>query len=260
VAVHEACHAVVANRMRRQAVIDMATIERRGDVGGFVASIPPEDQFVEWRSERETDAMMFLASLAGERLFFEGDHSTGVGGDMRGATAVVTQALAYYAMGDTIASRSINLASFRPTQQVETGTDRALFDTEFGKAVDAKLQEIYERAWKVLEENRAHVLAVAHALEIHKTLTGDDVTAVMEGTEGPTVDGRAYGDRGFGQMLENYHTAVVRAHKEHGGVSTPIPVPVPPSPVALRVEDDEERKGRQRVALDPNAPPRPDPS
>jgi cell division protease FtsH len=260
VAVHEACHAVVAYRMRRHAVIDMATIERRGDVGGFVASIPPEDQFVEWRSERETDAMMFLASLAGERLFFEGDHSTGVGGDMRGATAVVTQALAYYAMGDTIASRSINLASFRPTQQVETGTDRALFDTEFGKAVDAKLQEIYERAWKVLEENRAHVLAVAHALEIHKTLTGDDVTAVMEGTEGPTVDGRAYGDRGFGQMLENYHTAVVRAHKEHGGVSTPIPVPVPPSPVVLRVEDDEERKGRQRVALDPNAPPRPDPS
>src|SRR6185503_14992951 len=83
VAVHEACHAVVAYRMRRHAVIDMATIERRGDIGGFVASIPPEDQFVEWRSERETDAMSFLASLAGERLFFEGDHSTGVGGDMR---------------------------------------------------------------------------------------------------------------------------------------------------------------------------------
>lgn len=263
VAVHEACHAVVAYRMRHHEVIDMATIERRGDVGGFVASIPPEDQFVEWRSERETDAMSFLASLAGERLFFEGDHSTGVGGDMRGATAIVTQALAYYAMGDTIASRSVNLASLRGAQPTETGTDRALFDSEFGKAVDAKLHEIYERAWKVLEDNRAEVLAVAHALEIHKTLTGDDVTAVMDGTRGPTVDGRPYKDRGFGQMLENYHTAVVRAHKEHGGVSTPIPVPVPPSPVALHAEDDEEEErlaGRRRAAFDPNAPPRPDPS
>jgi cell division protease FtsH len=262
VAVHEACHAVVAYRMRHHEVIDMATIERRGDIGGFVASIPPEDQFVEWRSERETDAMSFLASLAGERLFFEGDHSTGVGGDMRGATAIVTQALAYYAMGDTIASRSINLGTFRNAQPMETGADRALFDSEFGKAVDAKLREIYERAWDVLEENRAEVLAVAHALEIHKTLTGDDVTAVMEGTRGQTVDGRPYKDRGFGQMLENYHTAVVRAHKEHGGVSTPIPVPVPPSPVALHADEEEEedRVRGQRVALDPNAPPRPDPS
>jgi ATP-dependent Zn protease len=258
VAVHEACHAVVAYRMRRHAVIDMATIERRGDVGGFVASIPPEDQFVEWRSERETDAMSFLASLAGERLFFDGDNSTGVGGDMRGATAIVTQALAYYAMGDTIASRTVNLASFGSAQSVETGTDRALFDTEFGKAVDRKLQEIYQRAWKVLEDNRAEVLALAHALERHKTLTGDDVTAVMEGRRGPTVDGRPYKDRGFGQMLENYHTAVVRAHKEHGGVSTPIPVPVPPSPVEFQIEEDEDRPGSQRAAFDPS-PPRPDP-
>ncbi len=90
VAVHEACHAVVAYRLRKHAVIDMVTIERRGDVGGFVASIPPEDQFVEWRSERDIDVMTFLASLVGERLFYEGDNSAGVGGDMRGATALAT--------------------------------------------------------------------------------------------------------------------------------------------------------------------------
>ena len=262
VAVHEACHAVVAYRMRHHEVIDMATIERRGDVGGFVASIPPEDQFVEWRSERETDAMSFLASLAGERLFFDDDHSTGVGGDMRGATAIVTQALAYYAMGDTIASRAVNLSSFRlGTQPVETGTDRALFDTEFGKAVDAKLHEIYERARTVLEDNRADVLALAHALEMHKTLTGEDVAAVMDHTKGPSVDGRVYKDRVFAQMLENYHSAVVRAHKEHGGVATPIPVPVPPSPVTLLSDEEDEARGNgQRAALDPAAPPRPDPS
>jgi hypothetical protein len=234
VAVHEACHAVVAYRLRRHAVIDMATIERRGDIGGFVASIPPEDQFVEWRSEREIDVMTSLASLAGERMFFDGDHSTGVGGDMRAATAMTTSALAYYAMGDTLASRSINLASIRPGMQaVETGEDRALFDSEFGKAVDAKLNEIYLRTWDLLEEHRGDVLALAHALEMHKTLTGDDVAAVLEGTVGPTVDGRAYGDPGFHKMLENYHAAVLRAHADHGGVATPIPVPIPPPPVAV---------------------------
>ena len=53
VAVHEACHAVAAYRLRKHAVIDMATIERRGDVGGFVSSIPPEDQFVAVASRNE---------------------------------------------------------------------------------------------------------------------------------------------------------------------------------------------------------------
>jgi cell division protease FtsH len=264
VAVHEACHAVAAFRLRRHAVIDMATIERRGDVGGFVASIPPEDQFVEWRSEREVDVMTFLASLAGERMFFEGDHSTGVGGDMRGATTIATQALAYYAMGDSIASRSVNLASIRPgNQSVETGEDRAFFDSAFGAAVDAKLQQLYEKTWELLEENRAEILAVAHALEIHKTLTGDDVTAVMEGSVGPAVDGRAYQDPGFRHMLENYHAAVVRAHKEHSGVSAPIPVPLPPNPLAIA--DGDGRAARARVPedgarSDPSVPhpPRPD--
>jgi ATP-dependent Zn protease len=256
VAVHEACHAVAAYRLRRHAVIDMATIERRGDIGGFVASIPPEDQFVEWRSEREVDVMTFLASLAGERQFFEGDHSTGVGGDMRGATAIATQALAYYAMGETIASRSVNLASLRNLQGIETGADRALFDSDFGKAVDAKLQELYRKTWDLLEENRAEILAVGHALEMLKTLTGDDVEAIMEGRRGPNVDGRPYRDPAFRAMLENYHAAVVRAHREHAGVASRIPVPLPPTPDDAE-EDQETAASTPRVpGSGGSAPPR----
>ena len=94
---------------------------------------------VNWRSERDIDVMTFLASLAGERLFFDGDHSTGVAGDMRGATSITTQMLAYYAMGDTIAARSVNLASMRGAQPMETGADRGLFDTDFGKQVEDTL-------------------------------------------------------------------------------------------------------------------------
>jgi cell division protease FtsH len=258
VAVHEACHAVVAFRLRHHEIIDMATIERRGDVGGFVASIPPEDQFVEWRSERETDVMTFLASLAGERLFFGGDHSTGVGGDMRGATAITTQMAAFYAMGDTISSRSITLGALRNAQPLETGEDRALFDSEFGHGVEAKLRELYERTWAILEANRSEVLAVAHALEIHKTLTGDDVAAVIDGTVGPSVDGRAYADPRFRADLEVYHEAVVQAHRDHSGVEGRIPVPVPPAPVGVLIaghgNGDRDARGGTMSA----GPPRPD--
>jgi cell division protease FtsH len=259
VAVHEACHAVVAYHLRRHEIIDMATIERRGDVGGFVASIPPEDQFVEWRSERETDVMTFLASLAGERLFFDGDHSTGVGGDMRGATAITTQMAAYYAMGDSISSRSITLGALRNAQPLETGQDRALFDSEFGHSVEAKLRELYDRTWTILDERRSEILAVAHALEIHKTLTGDDVAAIVDGTVGPTVDGRAYGDARFRADLEVYHEAVVQAHREHANVDGRIPVPVPPAPVSLLVAGYGSGGLDGRGSGTMNAgPPRPD--
>jgi cell division protease FtsH len=254
VAVHEACHAVAAYHLRKHMTIDLATIERRGDVGGFVASIPPEDQFVQWKSEREIDVITFLASLAGERLFFDGDHSTGVGGDMRGATALTTQMLAYFAMGDTIASRSINLANIRPpgSTSIETGGDRSLFDTEFGKSVEAKLQELYERTLALLEEHRSDVLCVAHALETMKTITGDDVEALIEGRESANVDGRRYRDLRFHEELEVYHAACAAAHWEHGGVQGTIPVPVPPPPVGAlaaiqSVSGNGRSEQRQRI-------------
>jgi cell division protease FtsH len=232
VAVHESCHAVAAYHLRKHMTIDLATIERRGDVGGFVSSIPPEDQFVQWRSEREIDVITFLASLAGERLFFDGDHSTGVGGDMRGATALTTQMLAYFSMGETIASRSVTLAGLRgPVQPAETGADRALFDTEFGKSIERKLQELYDRTMALLEEHGADVLTVAHALETYKTITGEDVEAIIEGREGPNIDGRRYHDDRFLEELETYHVACAAAHLQHGGVEGTIPVPVPPPPV-----------------------------
>jgi cell division protease FtsH len=253
VAVHEACHAVAAYHLQKYLAIDVATIERRGGLGGFVSSIPIEDQFVSWRSETEVDIITSLASLAGERLFFEGDHSTGVGGDMRAATAMTTTMLAYYAMGDSIASRSVTLATLRgAAQPAETGADRALFDSEFGKSVETKLKELYDRAMALLEEHRNDVLTVAHALETYKTITGDDVEAIIEGREGPNIDGRRYHSPGFLEELERYHVACVEALRQHGRVEGSIPVPVPPPPLGALVAAQQSSgngrsEPRQRV-------------
>ena len=47
---------------------------------------------------------MSLASLAGERLFFGGDNSSGVSGDLESATTVATLMEGYWGMGRTVAS------------------------------------------------------------------------------------------------------------------------------------------------------------
>jgi ATP-dependent Zn protease len=252
-AVHEACHAVVAYQLRRHAVIDIATIERRGDIGGLVSYIPPEDQMFEWRSEREIDVMGSLASLAGERMFFDHDNSSGVGSDLQNATRLVLENLGFAGMGDTIASHAVTIGGLRGAQGVETGEDRNMYDGAFGQQVEAKLRELYDRTWSVLEEHRSEVLAVAHVLETHKTVTGDDVAATIEGTMGTTVDGRPYKDPAFQQMLENYHTAALRAHKEHGGVASRIPVPIPPNPAEVELPPAAART-TQRLADTPIRP------
>jgi cell division protease FtsH len=225
-AIHEACHAIAFYRLGHTVSIDVATIERRGDVGGFVAPIPLEDQMFTWKSEREADIMISLASLAGERMFFAGDSSIGVGGDLRSATTVAMQMEGFAAMGSTVASHLVTkTAAGGIGQAVETGTDRMWLETPFGERVETRLQELLERVAELLERDRIWVLALAHALEFHRTVPGQDITAILEGTIGPTIDGRVYHDPVFQARLEEYHEAALAAHQASGGVAISLPDP-----------------------------------
>jgi hypothetical protein len=241
VAVHEACHAVVAYRERRDMSIDRATIEKGTHTLGLVASVRPEDQFTRWRRDYESDIMSALASLAGERMFFDNDNSSGVSGDLESATQVATFMEGLWGMGSTVSSyaTSIRLQTGTPggpgAQQQAKDTDTvrdALADR-----IEANLTALLERTREVLRENRQHVLAVAHALETYKTITGDDIAAVMERTQGPLVDGSAYEDDDFIVELERYHEAAADAHRAHDDDAR-IPLPVPPARVTASVVAD----------------------
>ena len=68
------------------------------------------------------------------------------------------------------------------------------------------------------------VLALAHALETNKTVTGEDVMAIIDGRPGPLLDGRMYHDPAFVAEAEAYHARVVSAHRSHRGVDVPLPL------------------------------------
>jgi cell division protease FtsH len=242
VAVHEACHALMAYRTRRHMEIDIATIEKGSDYLGMVASIPPEDQFTRWRTEYESDVLVSLASLAGERMFFNHDNSSGVSGDLESATSVATFMEGFWGMGSTV-------SSFAASRRFEVGTPggkpgkeddpkkeirRALADR-----IEDKLGALLEEAERILKENRSEVLALASALEVHKTLAGEDVLAVLEGRQGAVIDGRGYKDEQFRRELETYHEAAVAAHQAHTPLSLPLPAPPTLSPYAPPLGDDD---------------------
>ena len=80
---------------------------RGGNYLGMVSSIKPDDLFTQWRSEYEADVMVSLASLAGEKMFFDGDSSSGVSSDLEGATQIATFMEGYWGMGSTVTSHGV---------------------------------------------------------------------------------------------------------------------------------------------------------
>ena len=226
VAVHEACHGVMAHLVRQHMAIDLATIEKGSDYLGMVASIPPDDQFTRWRTEYEADILVSVASLAGERMFFDGDNSSGVSGDLESATTIASFMEGHWGMGSTISSHASNRRYEVGAPGGNRGKDDGTKDLRMalGDRIENNLSTLLTRAEDILRENKFKILALAHALETHKTISGDDVTAVMNGEKGPLVDGRPYSIQANLDAIWNYHLAAVVAHKKHESPDLPIPV------------------------------------
>jgi cell division protease FtsH len=226
VALHEACHAVISHLVQKRNVIDTATIQKGADYLGFVKPIPIEEQFTSWRTEYEADIMVSLASLVGERMFFDGDSSSGVSGDLQNATMISLAMEGLWGMGGQYGSYAATRAP-HDAHPVADGNDRNVLETALGQRAEAHLATLAERTGALLIEHRSSVLAVGHALEAHKTISGQDVTAIINGVEGPVVDGRPYREPDFLAELEAYHLRAVSAHGGDRGMPLPVPVPAP---------------------------------
>jgi cell division protease FtsH len=105
-------------------------------------------------------------------------------------------------------------------QDPEAELRRALADR-----IEDQLAVHLQRAREILRDERRAVLTLANALETHKTLTGDDVVAILEGRPGPIIDGTAYHDPDFARDVEAYHEAALAAHQRHGHVQLALPAP-----------------------------------
>ncbi len=214
VALHEASHAVAMKLLKKFEMIDVATIEPRGPVGGFVAPVPTQQEGFPWRYLQEDEIITFLASLAGERHFYDGDNSVGVGGDMRASTSIAMAMEGYAAMGGTLASHGVLPA-----------VDGDKIRTTFNERVEERLQQLYARAQHLIAENEIMVLAVGHALETHHTISGDDVDAIFAGSDGPLVDGAWYHTEEFRVAYRRYHDLARQAHRDQIPFLTPLPIP-----------------------------------
>ena len=175
VAIHEASHAVAAHLLKPHHTIDMASIERRGETGGFVSYVPLEDRFAQWKTEYEVDIKVSLASLAAERMFFEGDNSAGVGGDLRKATVTISRMIGVWGMGNNITS--MDSLPRHALDQPPDPTDNITHI--MSEQVEQGLQALYNDVYNLLDEHKSAVFNVAVRLQEKKTISGREVAEII---------------------------------------------------------------------------------
>jgi len=224
-AIHEASHAIAQHHLKHDEMIDVVTIERRGAIGGFVQPLNLEERFVALKSEREAEVCVFLASIAGERLFFDSDTSAGVSGDLEQATRIILQNEGQLGMGETLSAYHV-IAQALSDQPSDVQIAEEMRHT-LAERVEARLQELYDRVFTLLSERRHEVLALAHALETYRTVNGRDAVAIMQAGVGDIIDARVYGTDEMKEQLESYHDAVFAARRDSSPIALELPPAVP---------------------------------
>lgn len=176
VAFHESGHAILGIKLENAEIVQKVTIVPRGQAGGYAMMTPEEERFLQTRQGLLDTITGLLGGRVSEELMI-GEISTGAHNDIQKATEIARKMVAEYGM-----SKLGPIQYEKPTGSVFLGrdymTDKNFSDQvalEIDHEVRAIINECYERAKKVLSENKDLLTVVAeHLMEI-ETLTKEDI-------------------------------------------------------------------------------------
>ncbi len=181
-AVHEAGHALVAKVLPGTDPVHKVTIIPRGRALGLTQQLPPEDRL----NINQEFALNQVAILMGGRIAEEivfAQKTTGAGNDIEVATNLARSMVCEWGM-----SNLGPLAFGKKEGEVFLGREMSAvqtFSEETARAIDAEVHRIvteqYDRAKKVLLENRGTLDRIADALIEYETLDASDVDALVAG-------------------------------------------------------------------------------
>lgn len=182
-AYHEAGHAVVAKLLDKTDPVHKVTIIPRGRALGVTMQLPQEDRF----SMDRDQILQTIAVLMGGRLaeeIFLNHMTTGASNDIERATDMVRRMITQWGMSDSLGP----LAYGENEGEIFLGrsitTHKNLSEATMQK-IDGELRRIieeqYQLARKLLQDNRDKVEMMAKALLEWETLDADQINDIMAG-------------------------------------------------------------------------------
>ncbi|GGH31947.1 membrane protease FtsH catalytic subunit [Cribrihabitans marinus] len=187
-AYHEAGHAIVGLTLPLCDPVYKATIIPRGGALGMVVSLPEMDRLNYHRDECEQKLAMTMAGKAAEIIKYGEDHiSNGPAGDIQQASQLARAMVMRWGMSDKVGN--IDYAEAHEGYSGNTAGFSVSAHTKelIEEEVKRLIQEGYDQARKILDDNLEEWERLAQGLLEYETLTGDEIKRVMKG-EPPTED------------------------------------------------------------------------
>ncbi|MBN2898936.1 MAG: ATP-dependent zinc metalloprotease FtsH [Clostridia bacterium] len=270
-AYHEGGHAVLAYLLPEMDPVHQVTIIPRGRAGGFTMQLPTEDRSYATKKSMERELIVLLGGRIAEKLILH-DISTGAQNDLSRVSKIAKAMITKYAMSENLSSMTygsqeeVFIGRDMTTQRDHSEQVAAEIDREVRRIVD----DAYDKAMTLLEENQDKLHLIAEALLEHETIHGEEFYVLMnEGKaafdekitefeqkreeERKKIEARRVAEnqkeqareeaekRAFEALMKARSEAVAHKHEKHEAAAEETEIKPQEAPVSEASESSEEQ-------------------
>ncbi|MCM3729293.1 ATP-dependent zinc metalloprotease FtsH [Neobacillus cucumis] len=183
VAFHEGGHTVIGLVLDEADMVHKVTIVPRGQAGGYAVMLPREDRYFMTKPELLDKIVGLLGGRVAEEIVF-GEVSTGAHNDFQRATGIARKMVTEYGMSDKLGPLQFGQASGgqvflgRDIHNEQNYSDAIAYEIDL--EIQSIIKECYERARKILTENRDKLNLIATTLLEVETLVAEQIKYLVE--------------------------------------------------------------------------------
>ncbi len=180
-AYHEAGHAIVAKLMKHCNAVQEVSIIPRGMAEGYTISLPKNDDSHVTKNRLNDEIAMMLGGRAAEEIVIQ-DISTGASQDIKRATGIARSMVCEWGMSDSLPNvffggdREVFIGRDYQTQHNYSESVASVIDKEIKIIIETN----YQKALKVLTENKDILDSMVKLLYERETIYGEEVDMLME--------------------------------------------------------------------------------
>ncbi|MDW8027141.1 MAG: ATP-dependent zinc metalloprotease FtsH [Armatimonadota bacterium] len=179
-AYHESGHALVSKLLKVREVTKV-TIIPRGLALGYTLNLPQEDRYLMTKHDLLDEMTVLLAGRAAEEIVFN-EVTTGAQNDLERVTELARRMVCEFGMSERLGPVTLGRKAgpiFLGRDIVEDRNYSETVASEIDKEVRRIVEECYERAKKILQENRHALDAISQKLLEKETLDGDELDQIL---------------------------------------------------------------------------------
>ncbi len=193
VSIHEAGHAVIGLKLEDAQEVHKITIIPRGMAGGYTMMLPKEEKIaVHTKDELLAQITGLLGGRVSEEMFLQ-EISTGASDDIKRATRIARSMVTEYGMSELgpvqYEEKSEGVFLGRDYTKSKNFSDQVAL--EIDQQTRKIIEECYEKAKKIIKDNKDLIFKLSDALMEYETITKEQIESIVKTGKIKPVDDEA---------------------------------------------------------------------